>query len=635
MTLPSLLLQRFNNTNYRGNIDDEDDNEEEEVEELVTELLHSASQLSPWTSRESVLGPMSNYFHDEPKYENDKSDCPNSYEWLCTFELLQMILFPGSNHEKPLIQGHLLLRLVQEVVPLANECTTGGDLPTLQYLCLLLSCEAIHIEIRSTSKRWRRFQSMCCETIALFQRSLAPLVVLLNNSQDCHASFMRCMNFTSIVFYKHFVPAIRNAVSEMSQSEVSNKYMERAIVTGFVRIALLLGKALNEVSTFVNDEHSKKQVHSMILRLSASIQDMLGLELDVLLMYPHLVYKESTLYKSALQNDCCLRSLLDIQPFIEEFLPLICIGSDDGESYDFDTFCGMDTTWELVSLTTLVLSIFQEDSSYVSSSLQSEMNQPEIYFELFFPLVEIFLEHEVEGEESPYQSLLRSYYYETGFGWLRKLLEKEPKLGKSTSLIAINVMDSNLNPIDVMQVLFNSIISLSSIQNQSRTGVDQEAIQDIFILLRKLLSVYDICHQISIVKVLLHRCPFPSLIPTIIDMLRPTVPLIDDNELTCSDLVSTIYEFLEEMTSCTTVDDFTKLLENAEIYSSAVSLLSLASKLRKTTVFEALGDLYPKLVNLQKNLTAHLTSWVKDDENATNQRFRLWLLESSLQMLLD
>jgi hypothetical protein len=298
----------------------------------------------------------------------------------------------------------------------------------------------------------------------------------------------------------------------------------------------------------------------------------------------------------------------------------------------------MDTTWELVSLATLVRTVCEEDSLYISSYLHTEMNQPELLFELFFPFVEIFLskqEHVTECEDSQHQNILQSYYHDLGIDCLSKVLEKKPKLRRCSALIALNVMDSILNPIDVMQFLFNHIISLSAIRNQNPIGTDQKATQDILILVRKLLTVYDIRHQIKIVKELLQRCPFPSLIPTMIDMLRPAIPLVEDDDQTSSDFVLTIYKFLEEMTSCTTVDDFTKLLENAEIYSSVVSLLCLAMKLQKTTIMKAIDNIHPKLVILHKTLNSHLKSWIDQDENMTNQRFRLCLLESSLQMLLD
>ena len=633
MTLPSLLLQEYN-SKYEGTRD------EEEIEEMVVELLQSASQLANGIS--NIVHQMSKYFlqNQNPIHENIESEDSNSYEWMCTFELLQRILIDGTHHnEIPLIQGHLLLRLVQEVVPLTNECTADGDLSTFEYLCLLLSCEAIHIANRCTPKRWRRFQSMCCETTALFQRSLARLVevILLDQFQDCNRKLNTIIQFISIAFYEHFVPAIMNAISDMAKNELSNKYIMRAIVAGFVHIALLLVRVIEELSILNNDENVKKRIQSTINRLSASIQEILGFELDLLVVYPHLMHMELTSHESALQKDSGLQTLLDTYPSIAEFIPLICRVSDE-DPKDFDTFYGMDTTWDMVSLATLVNTVCEEDSLSISSCVHTEMNQPELLFELFFPLVEIFLskqEHVAECEDSQYQNILQSYYYDLGIDCLSKVLEKKPKMGRCSALTALNVMDSILNPIDVMQFLFNRIISLSAIRNQNPIGTDQKATQDIFTLVRKLLTVYDIRHQIKIVKELLQRCPFSSLIPTIIDMLRPAIPLVEDDDQTSSEFVLTIYEFLEEMTSCTTVDDFTKLLENAEIYSSVVSLLFLAMKLQKTTIMKAIDNIHPKLVILHKTLTSHLKSWIDQDENMTNQRFRLCLLENSLQMLLD
>lgn len=599
---------------------------EEEVEEILLSLLRSSSQLDVKAANNhnstSLITWMVNYFYsvDISPHEDE-----NLSEWKCTLELLKKMLKPDDSYQNSVIPGHVLFRIVLADLSssLDNEVLSPFDI-----LCMVLLCEGLKASHSCQVKRWKRLRSMSCESIAIYQRLLSRYFSFATCkdhtviSDGIHSS-ESIINFTSIVFVDHFVPVISIILANMSESEAHNSHIELGIASGLVNLALTSGRIIQERSTLAASNHETILATALNMRLFECIKGVSDILFDCLILHPFFEHSSSYSDESMPCVTGYLQQLELKNNILMEISLLIRKCSTDRESDDLDELYGVQTYWDPVAVASLIYIVYKEGRLFSSYPYLASMKSCAIRdFEFLFPHLAILL-----GQHDRYfdQDTLQSCYYHSGLDWLSALLVTKP-----TIKLPPMPKESLLNPLKVFQLIFNHIAA----RLIKHLEISYTTIENTLILQRKLLSVYDTRDAISTLKELIRHCPFPFVLPKLIDMLRPFVIQIGNGDQDLlSYIVSAVHEFLEEMSELSSKNCFGRLLDKVEIYSSTISMLHLCLTFNLNVV-KVLDNLHLKLLILSKELTMNIDDWIEED-TSNHQRFRLYLLEDSLRRLFE
>jgi hypothetical protein len=154
-----------------------------------------------------------------------------------------------------------------------------------------------------------------------------------------------------------------------------------------------------------------------------------------------------------------------------------------------------------------------------------------------------------------------------------------------------------------------------------------------FQLMKQLVSKYQAAAQLDLVQTLMMDCPHLGLRPKLLDLLRNAVSWSQ-----AADAMPTLWRYLEtfliEMeTHDVADDDLAQVLHSVEVYDALLNLIYLLSKVRK--IQPDIPDLHARLCKVMTSVTRLLRRKGDEDVDDGGDAYRLYLLESSLQKLIE
>lgn len=217
-----------------------------------------------------------------------------------------------------------------------------------------------------------------------------------------------------------------------------------------------------------------------------------------------------------------------------------------------------------------------------------------------------------------------------------------------------------LSPVGMIQLLLNYAVNISSLppskvigsfQCPGRQSLPQNP-SEVIGLIRRVLEMFETSSQIKYIGILVKQCPFPFLVPLLLDSLRPALLSADNKEAALSEALCILQSFLGDMLSCLVHDaddsslsnpvigNVDKVMENVEVYNSVISLLRLYQENISciTDVLESMRTFYKALLSL-------LSRWENYEnckkcngevicEPPPDDFFRLNLLDITLESVL-
>jgi len=491
------------------------------------------------------------------------------YEWWMGTQLIARILPELSSFE------------IHAVATQSSVFTEGSQSHWM--LCLILCVYALRQCPSPLEQRWKRWQSLTCETIRLFQ----------NYGME--------MEFHAVpVWIQHIVPACQ--------------HVKRQLPPEALHMALLSG-LVGTTSMLVTKEcESSKQVQtaslSRAVQLLKTVRNIVAIGGEA----------EEWIWSNPWRSTC--------EPFVGEQSQEV--DEDvvfENSKYDItwwnriahchEKVAGMDTSWDETGISLLALMAFDDRPLTFT---------PTFTWDTWFPHVAILFKAANE------------YAFLEGLPFL--LLEKLFRVVPEKSLPTVSSASKKVEaPYETFQLLSNRIMLKSQkkgAKKKSKKELELETktrSERIAALMKSLLSRYPAVNQIKIVRKLVHDCPHPGLQAKFMDLLRPVI-----FEEECAEaLWSYIGSFVKDLLSH--VDEgknelfnSSDLIEKVEIYVGAITMIQLwcmvKGRLPKKIKGTPLGKFY-------KILKKSIATWMTDEHAMPpDDYYRLYLLEGALEQLM-
>jgi hypothetical protein len=328
---------------------------------------------------------------------------------------------------------------------------------------------------------------------------------------------------------------------------------------------------------------------------------------------------------------------------------------------------GVETVWEDVGVAILVAVGLQADS------LRPQVWSHTHVWRMGFPHVATLLNADDDADNiiddgdniNEGGVLLQSL----GFQLLDTLLRIVPNHALPTPSQAASESDESEpsppavdSPIGTLQLISNRIVasasassskkdsaSVNEVGQQQQQQQQQPQLPDAtraFQLMKELVGKYQPFHQVAIVKQLVQDCPHSGLKPKLLDMLRVCVSWGEEDEDTelglshvwsyLDTLVDNMQEHIHVGDASEILRDATTLIDNVELYVSALSLMHLWVLVKKKGL--GIDHLSTRLTSVHVAVRSALTHWSNDEcapDVLPEQHFRLDLLEMSLENTLN
>lgn len=491
----------------------------------------------------------------------------------------------------------LLAILVQEISPFeihtaatqSSVFTEGSQ--SHWTLCLLLCAYSLRQCPTPLETRWKRWQSLVCETIRLFQT--------FGMETGYHAVPM---------WIHHIVPACQHVIRQLPPSDA----LQTGLLSGLVgTTSILVMKECDRLEQ-VDQAALLSRGYKLLKTLRAVVHD--GGQSDEWIW--------SNPWRSI---DAFLVEEQDVDIAFENHKSDIAWWSKVAHKHE--KVAGMDTSWDDSGISLFALMAFDDRPLTLT---------PTFIWNTWFPHVAILFKVSTE------------YHFLESLPLL--LLDKLFKVVPERSLPAVSSASKQVDcPYETFQLLSNRIMVKPAVDHKpikKTTGgkklknelkemeLESKARSERVVgLMKSLLNRYPTVNQIKIVRKLVHDCPHPGLQVKFMDLLRPVVFEEECAEAFWSYIGSFIKDLLAHVDeSKGELRNTSDLINKVEIYVGAITMIQLwcmiKGKLPKKIKGHPLGKFY-------KTLKKGIAAWMNNEGTMPpDDYYRLYLLEGALQQVM-
>jgi hypothetical protein len=528
---------------------------EEQLLNILSELANEPPPLS--CSDESIVSWLSHHLGDEAPSSNNTTTTSTWLSFLPQIHSLSCQLHPRDVHSVA-VQG----------IVFSND---NDSSQTFVYLCLLLCARALSRCPSPLETSWKRWRSLLCETISLFQRHA------LNREMDDTAEDEHRQEQEAVVLLwtRHLLPACQ--------------HVESALPPHANRIPLEAGiqSVATHLATFSSISHDVRQELLDSVLLLANCRGGRHGNISApsdLWSHPWRIHHEHKEHEYDGESD--------VDVYANE-LWWWTIHADCQ-----DDVAGMDTRWSPEGIAVL---------AFVAFPQRPHVYAPLYQWHLWFPHVSTLLHTSILDDDfvlsvlDTLVHLLPLHKLE----WTTRIMQQQSSLAPSS-------------PIGTMQLLLN--------RTASGTAVDDkhQAVKSLQLLL---LSKYAPTSQVGLISLLLKTCPHVSLKPRLLDLLRPIVSTGAVDSLLMDYVKQLCENHVSQEAGTTSIRNVEHLLEEqVEVYVCILSMIRLRLMLGNDKSTDAIEGL-EQLPALYKALVGTL-------QQEHNVHFRWNLLEHSLQQVV-
>jgi hypothetical protein len=508
-----------------------------------------------------------------------------------------------------------------------NDQQTLSNNSPFRILCLLLCVAALQKCPSPLTGRYRRWQSVVCETIRLFQTSYLDVD---NSDVDMDRAIEVWVHFLCVAAL-HVVSQISKHV-ETAQQELLFTGMFAGIVgTTAMLTERKCTSSMTQSICFVTVEALLQSIGSTVIVFdeissNATILDEMTIWLSPWRFYYHNKQQQQQRHQEIIkQNDIESSEEDDDDDFEKNRHQLswwIYRASKQ------DQMANMDTSWSNMGISVLAMAAFQERAMVYSASF---------LWTVWFPHVTQNL------KEASHCPNLR----EPSLTFLQSLLQCVPVCSLTIKNLAI-LKDNTPHerpelPLEIIQVLSDQMVMVSQV-NGHKTSDNQaqrrKHVAHIASLVTGVLHRYQPSDQVVLLDKLVHDCPNPGLQARYLDLLRPLLSDTTCHALILDLLKRQVDKLLLHMNLRPNpkLSDIDGLIENAEVFVSTVSLIQrfcMANHAEQPPIFldaerlESLRLFHEALVQQNNN-------WISGEPNNAPEHFyRLYLLQDMLQNVLN
>jgi hypothetical protein len=450
-------------------------------------------------------------------------------------------------------------------------------------LCLLLCVFALRQCPSPIEKRWKRWQSLVCETIRLFQNYGVEVGGL-----------------TLPLWIHHIVPACLHLIRNLP---------EEANRLAFV--SSLVGTCCHLASRECRLPETTKNLSTSTI-LQDHLQELLE---TVRLILNEFGYSETWVWLSPWRKFSPWRQMEERCDEVEFIQNKDKIEWWSGRVHRHESVAGMDTSWDDLGISLLAILSYENRPKVLSANF---------IWKVWFPHVALLLKS--VGGELQFLEPLPIY-----------LLDNLVKVIPDQSLPSVGTYSKKVDaPFETFQLLSNRILTQTEEGEESRENetISKARSERMVNLMKNLLTRYQPINQVKIVRKLVHDCPHPGLRAKFMDLLRPVIFNEEASEALWSYIKSFVKDLLdhhdEEQRTLVNLDD---LVEKVEIFVGAITMIQLwvmvKGKVPKKISAKPLGRLY-------KTLKKMLESWLDDTISmAPDNYYRLYLLEGALGQVMS
>ena len=458
---------------------------------------------------------------------------------------------------------------------------TDGS-PSHCCLCILLCayslrrCEPPNLEVR-----WKRWQSIVCETIRMFQHYGIELEA------------------ATIPLYMDYVaPSCTHVIQKLPEEAFHSALLSGLIAT----VTTIVKRECRE------QEKSQSKANLLahvlqLMELSRSILDAFGDDERLILLHPWREFHETA---SGQEKNSKLE-------YMQRHTELAWWSVN---AYRHEKVAGMETLWDPLGVSVLALVAFESRSLVWST---------DFIWKMWFPhVLSLF-----KGTEKV------PHLQHVPIILLDNLLQVIPEKSLPESHTSRIKADS---PLETFQQLSNRILARPR-EEEEDTAMDSEMEESVLStnrivgLMKELLSKYQPTNQVKLIRQLVHDCPHHGLQAKFMDLLRAVIfePTAADALWTyvgsfVKDLTAHIDKNQEELIHVET------LVQKVEVYVGAVTMIQLWCMVK--------GKVPPRvrkhsLKDFFKVLKVMMERWMTDSMSVPpDDYYRLYLLEGALEQVI-
>jgi hypothetical protein len=577
-TLPSHLYEEFTNSN-ETTVDDP----ESTLQNALSALAEQHDIFSVASSDdESLLNWLVHAMTtSDTETNHGKNVIPEKksaeYEWWWGLRLIHFLL--KDTELTPF-----------EIHSIANDSIVFSEGSRTHYLlCLLLCARSLEQCPAPIPKRWKRWQSVICETIRHFQNCFQ------NGGDDGDLMLLLWAN--------QIVPACLHAILQLPPEAY--------------HVALLSALVGTTAELAASTEWGTRQKQSQLQLLSETHRTILDTlsEHDDTWVWLHPWREHEMQSSTDYRSDSAEEEDDDEEDSASQRKDGIVWWATQADCHE--SVAGMNTSWDDLGISVLAFTGF-DNLPQAFSPVQT--------WKVWFPHVATLLKSVVD----PVRDLLPLLF-------VQQLLEVIPEKAVSSFNPNVKTPDS---PLETFQLLSNRIL----VQSRNDTSLEEkqkirQKTDRIVSLMKALLDRYIPVQQIQIVKHLLIDCPHPGLRAKFLDFLRPLI--LEQEQGEASDLFwEYIGSFIEALSNDhlkqghNTLVNVHDLIDNVEIHVGAISMVQLFALVNHR--LPSPGQKWEgSMRDFHKILEQSNQSWTSDDSMLSPENcYRLNLLEGSLQQVL-
>jgi hypothetical protein len=529
----------------------------------VWEVEQSTGDLSNWISS-AIQSSAEKDEHGIPVTE-DYETGTIVYEWWMGMQLIGVLL--------PNLSAFEIHHVASQSSVLAGGSHSHWILCTILCSIALKKCPA------PLEKQWKRWQSLVCETIRLFQ----------NHEMELGSSAVP-------LWTEQVLPACQHVLSQLP-----SEALHTALLSGLVGTASTI--IVEECRRTANFEAGELHYRgTQLLKAVRNVAEQPQQEV------------EEWIFSSPWRSRTTFDDLEDEDVIFEKYKDDVAWWSIQANRHE--KVAGMDTIWNETGIAILAVMAFDDRPTTLT---------PAFVWSTWFPHVSILLK--------------ASHRYLFLENLPTILLEKLFEIVPEKSLPTVHSASSDVSaPYEAFQLLSSRMMPKLNKKHGKTTKREVELdskTQSEFIvgLMKSLLRRYQLVNQIKIVRKLVHDCPHPGLQAKFLDLLRPVI----FEEECFEPLWSYIGSFFRDLL-CHVEDDkdelvnTSDLIDKVELYVGAITMVQLwclvKGKLPKKIKGGSMGKFY-------KLLKKSIASWLTDERNMPpDDYYRLYLLEGALQQLI-
>jgi len=617
--LPSTLYARFK------------DNSEDESLDHENLFLHILTVLSNFGDISSCFGsripPCCN---DLGNYQD-----PDIVTWISNGVAQKSATkndFPAEkwNGSSFLNEWYMGLRYIHELLDyinpfelhcLASQSILLSEDPTIphQILCLLLCSHALHQCPLSLQKRWKRWQSLVCETLRIFQDSIH---LLDGNGMDIDSEVS---SFS--LFNYHIVPSCLHAINQLPLRYSYHVAIFSALLgTGSNLLGIAVVRFEAELS---RDKKDTAGVSAQFSDLLSSTHNTIQSVITYFDRFSSLPENSAWIETIRRPKNMELNRNEEVDFWI--YRNSLSWWAHHRCSYDQEErIANMDTSVHEKGLGLLAMKAFQE---------RPMVYHPNYAWTIWFPhVVEVF------NNSTGFPCLLQ----ESSYRFLESLLEFIPE----NSLVQETaIFEKSEKHLELFHSLSNQLITRMETTSYTDEGkIHEEAKEPVLKeedqfkmlsqhtvrLIKTLLTRFTTASQVKIVEKLMKNSSMPGFQARFLDLLRPLVSVhdIETKKLLWMFLMSILDDLFKKYWNRkdeTLVDVDVLINRDVEIAIGAITMIQMWSLAKQEATLSGQKELADKLRSFHTALQTLLTDWSEDASLAPNFHYRLFLLDSALQ----